>query len=53
MFIQMVEIYFFQELARITGSIAYERFSGSQIAKIADTKKIAYANTEVIFKILK
>ncbi|KAK7595441.1 hypothetical protein V9T40_013266 [Parthenolecanium corni] len=37
-----------EELARITGSIAYERFSGSQIAKIADTKKIAYDNTERI-----
>lgn len=37
----------FQELAQVTGSIAYERFSGSQIAKIANTKKIAYDHTEV------
>ncbi|XKL59126.1 hypothetical protein PGB90_000142 [Kerria lacca] len=37
-----------EELAKITGSVAYERFSGPQIAKIAHTKKIAYDNTERI-----
>lgn len=35
-------------LAKITGSRAYERFSGAQIAKIAQTKPTAYANTERI-----
>ncbi|XP_011141834.1 xylulose kinase isoform X2 [Harpegnathos saltator] len=33
-------------LAEITGSRAYERFSGPQIAKIARTKPEAYCNTE-------
>lgn len=36
-----------QKLAELTGSRAYERFSGSQIAKIAVAKPEAYANTEV------
>ncbi|EFN82885.1 xylulose kinase isoform X1 [Harpegnathos saltator] len=35
-------------LAEITGSRAYERFSGPQIAKIARTKPEAYCNTERI-----
>ncbi|XP_075231647.1 xylulose kinase-like [Lycorma delicatula] len=37
-----------EKLAEITGSKAYERFSGAQIAKIAETKPNAYANTERI-----
>ncbi|KAG7213110.1 hypothetical protein KM043_002433 [Ampulex compressa] len=37
-----------QRLADITGSRAYERFSGSQIAKIARRKPEAYGNTERI-----
>ncbi|KAM0735926.1 Xylulose kinase [Formica fusca] len=36
------------KLAEITGSRAYERFSGPQIAKIARTKPEAYCNTERI-----
>jgi hypothetical protein len=36
-----------QKLAEITGSRAYERFTGSQIAKIYQTKKTVYNNTEV------
>lgn len=36
-----------QKLAEITGSRAYERYSASQIMKIAQTKPVAYANTEV------
>ncbi|XP_036143451.1 xylulose kinase isoform X2 [Monomorium pharaonis] len=36
------------KLAEITGSRAYERFSGPQIAKIARTKPDAYCNTERI-----
>jgi sugar (pentulose or hexulose) kinase len=34
-------------LADLTGSKAYERFSGPQIAKIAENKPGAYQNTEV------
>nr|CAI5863420.1 unnamed protein product [Callosobruchus analis] len=37
-----------EKLAEITGSRAYERFSGSQIAKIFQTKPDAYKNTERI-----
>lgn len=37
-----------QKLANITGSRAYERFTGSQIAKIYKTRKEAYSNTERI-----
>ncbi|XP_018349320.1 PREDICTED: xylulose kinase [Trachymyrmex septentrionalis] len=36
------------KLAEITGSRAYERFSGPQIAKIARTKPEAYCSTERI-----
>lgn len=35
-------------LAELTGSRAYERFTGAQIAKIAETKPDAYKNTERI-----
>lgn len=34
-------------LAKITGSRAYERFTGNQIAKIFETRPEAYNNTEV------
>lgn len=37
-----------QKLAEITGSRAYERFSGPQIAKIASQRPDAYASTERI-----
>ncbi|KAK0182722.1 hypothetical protein PV327_000829 [Microctonus hyperodae] len=37
-----------QELAKITGSRAYERFSGAQIAKIWRTRPDVYANSERI-----
>ncbi|CAL7933877.1 unnamed protein product [Xylocopa violacea] len=37
-----------QKLAEITGSRAYERFSGPQIAKIARTRPEAYSSTERI-----
>ncbi|XP_050432024.1 xylulose kinase [Adelges cooleyi] len=37
-----------QRLADITGSKAYERFSGPQIAKMAESKPGAYQNTERI-----
>lgn len=37
-----------QKLAEITGSRAYERFTGSQIAKVCQTKKAVYNNTERI-----
>ncbi|XP_065214993.1 xylulose kinase [Planococcus citri] len=37
-----------EELAKLTGAVAFERFSGPQISKIAETKKIAYENTERI-----
>ncbi|KAJ9582738.1 hypothetical protein L9F63_022920, partial [Diploptera punctata] len=37
-----------QKLADITGSRAYERFTGSQIAKIYQTKNLVYNNTERI-----
>ncbi|XP_008557575.1 xylulose kinase [Microplitis demolitor] len=37
-----------QNLAQITGSKAYERFSGPQIAKIWRTRPDVYANTERI-----
>lgn len=37
-----------EKLAEITGSKAYERFSGPQIAKIAEMKPVAYENTERI-----
>ncbi|XP_014245571.1 xylulose kinase [Cimex lectularius] len=36
------------ELAKLTGSKAYERYSAAQIAKIAETKSTAYKNTERI-----
>lgn len=38
---------FSQKLAEITGSRAYERFSGPQIAKLARERPDAYNNTEV------
>ena len=37
----------FQKVADITGSRAYERFTGNQIAKIYETRQDAYDNTEV------
>lgn len=37
----------FQELCKLTGSRAYHRFTGNQIAKIYQTNKSAYDNTEV------
>ena len=37
-----------EALAKITGSRAYERFTGNQIAKIAQEKSEAYSNTERI-----
>ena len=37
----------FQKLADITGSRAYERFTGNQIAKIYQQQPDAYNNTEV------
>lgn len=37
-----------QKLANITGSRAYERFTGNQIAKIYKKRKEAYKNTERI-----
>ncbi|CAL8109379.1 unnamed protein product [Orchesella dallaii] len=37
-----------EELAKITGSKAYERFTGSQISKIFHTKREAYNSTERI-----
>ena len=37
-----------ENLAKITGSRAYERFTGLQIAKIAQEKSEAYSNTERI-----
>ncbi|KAK9703863.1 FGGY family of carbohydrate kinase [Popillia japonica] len=37
-----------EELAKITGSRAYERFTGPQIAKIYQTKPELYLNTERI-----
>lgn len=36
------------ELAKVTGSRAYERFTGPQIKKICDTQKEIYDNTERI-----
>lgn len=36
------------ELARVTGSRAYERFTGPQIKKISDTQPEIYKNTERI-----
>ena len=41
-----------QKLADITGSKAYERFTGSQIAKIYQTKNLVYNNTEVSLKFI-
>ena len=38
-----------QRLADITGSRAYERFTGNQIAKILSEKSEAFFNTEVNF----
>ena len=37
-----------QGVADLTGSRAYERFTGNQIAKIAKTRRAAYAKTERI-----
>jgi len=37
-----------QELATITGSRAYERFTGNQIRKIVQENPAEYANTERI-----
>ncbi|XP_044738718.1 xylulose kinase-like isoform X2 [Chrysoperla carnea] len=37
-----------ENLAKITGSKAYERFTGAQIAKVADKNPDAYKNTERI-----
>lgn len=42
---------YFQKLAEITGSRAYERFTGPQISKIYKTKHDAYSITEVIIGI--
>lgn len=39
--------YIFQKLAQITGSRAYERFTGSQIAKLYHNKPETYNRTEV------
>lgn len=36
-----------EQLAEITGSKAYERFSGPQISKIYRTRPDVYKNTEV------
>lgn len=36
------------KLARITGSRAYERFTGNQIAKLFEKRPDSYNNTEVI-----
>ena len=41
------EYFIFQKLADLTGSRAYERFTGNQIAKIHQTQPDAYNNTEV------
>lgn len=40
---------FLQNLAEITGSRGYERFTGSQIAKLWQTKPDAYNCTEVTY----
>lgn len=42
-----LKLFNYQKLAEITGSRAYERFTGSQIAKMHQTKPDAYKNTEV------
>lgn len=39
--------FYFQKLADITGSRAYERLTGNQIAKIYQQHPEAYDNTEV------
>jgi hypothetical protein len=39
--------FYLQKLAEITGSRAYERFTGPQIKKVYQTKKAVYNNTEV------
>jgi hypothetical protein len=36
-----------KEVSRLTGSRAYERFTGSQIAKVFHTKREIYNSTEV------
>lgn len=40
---------FLQHLAEITGSRGYERYTGSQIAKLWQTKPDAYNCTEVTY----
>jgi sugar (pentulose or hexulose) kinase len=42
-----MEILLYQNLAKVTGSTAHERFSAAQICKIAETKPQVYTNTEV------
>ena len=37
-----------QAVADLTGSVAYERFTGNQIAKIAQKTPEVYANTEQV-----
>lgn len=37
-----------EKLAELTGSRAYERFTGAQIAKVAQNKTVAFNNTERI-----
>ena len=40
-----------QKLAELTGSRAYERFTGQQIAKIEKEKSDMYLKTEVFLQI--
>ena len=47
-FSRRITVFFSQKLAEITGSRAYERFSGAQIAKISRKRPEAYSSTEVL-----
>ena len=51
MFIYLFKIFIFwdQKLAELTGSRAYERFTGNQIAKIKEKQPKAYKETEVYY----